>query len=316
MLLAYYVHHLSPFLVQFGQNFGIRYYGLSYVLGFLCGFWLYRLLVRRGYSDMQPAQVADFMLWWVVLGTLIGGRLGYMLLYDTPSFLQRPWSFFEIWQGGMASHGGMIGLIIATTLYARKYRISWLNAADNIAVVAPIGLFFGRCANFINGELFGRASTLPWAIQFPRELYFVDPYKAESLLNQASRIRPDFASLDVLLANVPASPPLQHLLATSLTPRHPSQIYEALLEGVLLFLLLWVFRTRFRLPNGVLTGMFFIFYAFFRFFVEFFREPDASLIAGISRGQFFSLFLIPVGVLIILLAVRIRSYPPIFHKKT
>ncbi|PWU08190.1 MAG: prolipoprotein diacylglyceryl transferase [Verrucomicrobia bacterium] len=313
-LLAYYLHHLSPFLIQFGSNIGIRYYGLAYVLGFLCGYWLYRLLVKRGYSEMQPSQVADFMLWWVVLGTLIGGRLGYMLLYDTRAFLDHPLSFFEIWQGGMASHGGMIGLCVATLIYARKHRISWLNTVDNLAVVAPIGLFFGRCANFINGELFGRATSLPWAVQFPRELYFIDPNRAGPILEQASQIRPDFGVLEILIAHVPTSPALQHLLAQSLTPRHPSQIYEALLEGVLLFLLLWFFRTHVRWPNGILSGLFCIFYAFFRFCVEFVREPDAPLVAGMSRGQFFSLFLIPLGVGLILAGFLIRSYPPIFRR--
>jgi len=312
--LAYYLNHLSPFLIQFGSGIGIRYYGLAYVLGFLCGYWLYRSLVRRGYSDMKPMYVADFMLWWVVLGTLIGGRLGYMLFYDTQAFLEKPWSFFEIWQGGMASHGGMIGLIIATAIYARRHKISWLNTIDNLAVVAPVGLFFGRCANFINGELFGKSTTLPWAVQFPRELYFLDPYKTQSILDQASQIRPDFGALDVLIAHVPSSPALQHLLALSLTPRHPSQIYEALLEGILLFLLLWIFRTRFRLPNGILSGLFCIFYAFFRFCVEFVREPDAPLVAGMSRGQFFSLFLIPLGICLMLAGILIQTYPPIFQK--
>ena len=315
-ILAYYVHDLSPFLVQFGQDIGIRYYGLAYVLGFLCAFWLYRWLVRRGYSEMKPEQVGDFILWWVVLGTLIGGRLGYMLFYDAQAFLQKPWIFFEIWQGGMASHGGMIGLVVATSLYARKYKISWLNAADNLAVVAPVGLFFGRCANFINGELFGRHATVPWAVQFPRELYFTDFYKTQSILEQASQIRPDFASLDILIANVRTSPALHHLLGQTLTPRHPSQIYEALLEGVLLFTFLWVLRTRFRLPNGVLSGAFFLLYALFRFVVEFFREPDAPLLAWMSRGQFLSLFLVPVGIALILVAVSIRSYPPIFREKS
>lgn len=299
--------------MQFGHGVGIRYYGLSYILGFLCGFWLYRHLVRRGYSDMKSEEVGDFMLWWVVLGTLIGGRLGYLLLYDFQAFLRKPWIFFEVWQGGMASHGGMIGLVIATVLYVRKYKISWLNAADNLAVVAPIGLFFGRCANFINGELFGRPSTVPWAVQFPRELYF-QPYKAQQVLHQAAQIDPNFTSIEAITPHISTHPQLHELLARSLTPRHPSQLYEAFLEGILLFAILWILRTRVKLPNGVLTGLFFIFYAIIRFSVEFFREPDASLIAHMSRGQFFSLFLIPAGLVIIATAFSFRSYPPIFRK--
>ena len=311
--LGYYIHDLSPFLVSW-HGVGIRYYGLSYVLGFLCTFWLHRWLARRGHSDIRPDQIGKFVFLWCALGVLIGGRLGYLLFYDTSSFLVRPWIFFAIWQGGMASHGGMVGVTVAIIIYARKYRISLLGTGDNVAVAAPVGIFFGRCANFVNGELFGKATEVSWAVQFPSELLHCDnPQKIRLVLEKASQIRPDFSSLDTLVSSVPTSPELRHLLGQILTPRHPSQLYEALLEGMALFMILWLSRTRFHLPNGLLTGLFFLLYASFRFLAESFREPDAPLIIGMSRGQFFSLFLIPLGVISSLIAISAR-YPSFFRK--
>ena len=311
LLGYYYVHDLSPFLVSW-HGVGIRYYGLSYVLGFLFAFWLYRWLASQGYSEIPPDQVSHFIFWWTALGVLIGGRLGYLLLYDWPYFLSKPWIFFAIWQGGMASHGGIIGAAVAIVIYARKYNIPLLNTGDNAVVVAPIGIFFGRCANFINGELFGKPTEVFWAVQFPRELYFGNPKSTQSILMQAAQIRPDFASLDTLIAHVQTSPELRHLLSRTLTPRHPSQLYEALLEGVVLFIILWLSRTRYQLPNGILTGLFFLLYSLFRFLVEPFREPDAPLIIGISRGQFFSLFFVPIGIMAILRAFSVRHRPSTF----
>ncbi|QQY10896.1 MAG: prolipoprotein diacylglyceryl transferase [Candidatus Xiphinematobacter sp.] len=314
-LLGYYVHDLSPFLVSW-HGIGVRYYGLSYVLGFLCAFWLYRWLARHGYSPMRSDQIGEFVFLWCALGVLIGGRLGYLLLYDRSSFLTEPWMFFAIWRGGMASHGGIMGAAVAIIIYARRRGMPLFSAGDNTAVVAPVGIFFGRCANFINGELFGKATEVPWAVQFPSELLrYNNPQKIHSILVQASQIRPDFSSLDTLISSIPASSELRYLLGQILTPRHPSQLYEALLEGAVLFMILWLLRTRFQLPNGLLTGLFFLFYACFRFLAEAFREPDAPLIVGISRGQFFSLFFIPLGIVSSLVAISTQHHPSFFHKK-
>ena len=197
----------------------------------------------------------------------------------------------------MSSHGGMIGLFLFTLFYSRRNHLHWTNLGDNLVVVAPIGLFFGRCANFINGELYGRAANVAWAMQFPKEL--LEPEnaaEADRAVAACQKIDPSLTSPDAIVAAVRHNAQVKETLRTILTPRHPSQIYEALCEGVLLFLILWFVRTKFRTRNGVLTGLFFIFYAIFRIIIENFREPDASLILGVTRGQFFSFFLIVIGI--------------------
>ncbi len=304
MPLAYYLHDLNPFLIQFGEGFGLRWYGLAYVAAFLAGYWLYRVLCRRGYAKLPENQVGDFMTWWVVLGTLIGGRLGYMLFYQWPSFLADPWSVFRVWEGGMSAHGGMLGLVIATWLYSRKYHISWLNLGDNLVVVAPLGIFFGRLANFINGELFGRATKVPWAVQFPKELSDSPLLAAQAQAELARQLPPPLASLPLeeILHRAGQSPIVREVLQSILTPRHPSQIYQALAEGLFLFAFLWLARTRWRLPDGSLTGLFFIGYGILRSFGELFREPDAPLTGFFTRGQFLSLFAILLGLAFLLTA--------------
>jgi len=301
MLLAYYVHDLSPFLVQFG-GFGLRWYGLSYLAGFLVGILLYRKLARRGYSDLRPDQVADFITMGALFGILIGGRLGYMLFYDPERFFHDPLVFFRVWEGGMASHGGIIGLTVFTLWYARSHRVSFRNLGDNLVVVAPVGLFLGRCANFVNGELYGRIADVFWAVQFPKEMFLYTPEHLDRLLVKTSAIDPAFASPDAVIAGVAASSPLRDLLAVEISPRYPSQLVEAGLEGAVLFLLLWTLRTRVRLADGVLCGIFFIVYALLRIVGECFREPDAPLTGGLTRGQFLSLFMIVIGLLFLLSA--------------
>jgi phosphatidylglycerol:prolipoprotein diacylglycerol transferase len=308
MILALYIHDLSPFLLRIG-GFGLRWYGLAYLAGFVIGTLLYRRLARLGYSDLRPDQVADFITMGALFGVLLGGRLGYMLFYDLNGFLHNPLLFFRVWEGGMASHGGILGLALYTLWYARKNGLSWRNLCDNLVVVAPIGIFLGRCANFINGELYGRAADVFWAVQFPKEILFWSPGRREELLARASAIDPAFASPDVLISAVSSSLQLRALLSTLLTPRYPSQIVEALLEGAFLFALLWILRTRVRLPDGVLTGVFLIGYAVVRILGECFREPDASLTAGMTRGQFLSLFMIVSGILFLVWAWLGPRYP-------
>ena len=240
-------------------------------------------------------RVADFVTWAALFGVMVGGRLGYVLFYR-PEMLREPLSILKVWEGGMSSHGGIIGLFLFTLYYARRHKLSWTNLGDNLVVAAPIGIFFGRCANFINGELYGRAATVPWAMQFPKELLEpANAAEAERAITACQQIDPSLNSADAIVAAVHHNPQVKETLRTILTPRHPSQIYEALCEGVLLFLILWIVRTKFRTRNGVLTGLFFICYAILRIFVENFREPDSSLILGITRGQFFSIFLIVIG---------------------
>lgn len=310
MFFAYYVHHLSPFLIPFGEGWGIRWYGLAYVLAFVVGIALYRRLARKGYSDIRPEAVTDFIVYGAIFGVVIGGRLGYMLLYDFAGFRSDPLRILRVWDGGMASHGGIAGLALYTLWYAWRHHVSWRNLGDNLVVVAPLGLLFGRVANFINGELYGRPAFVPWAMQFPKELYDPEFPKYQEAIAAAVRINPAWTSAEAIDAAARTSPELRSALAEVLTPRHPSQLYEAALEGLLLFLILWTLRTRVRLANGILTGVFFIGYASLRIAGEAFREPDAPLTGPFTRGQFLSLFLIAIGIAF-LVSARIKpSWAP------
>jgi phosphatidylglycerol:prolipoprotein diacylglycerol transferase len=308
-MLGYYVHDLNPFLVRFSEAFGIRWYGVSYLAAFLVGFLLYRHLARKGYSDLQPSQVADFITGIAIFGVLLGGRLGYMVFYDWHGFLRDPASIIRVWEGGMSAHGGIVGVALYSFWYAKRNRLSWLNLADNLGVVAPIGIFFGRLANFINGELYGRVAHVAWAVQFPKELYDAPAETVELAVAEAAALNPAWNSVGAIIDAVGVSPDLRRQLAGTLSPRHPSQIYEALLEGAVLFAILWVARTRFRLPNGVLTGMFFVGYAVLRSFAEVFREPDVPMTGFLTRGQFLSIFLAVMGVGIGIVAFRLRRFP-------
>jgi phosphatidylglycerol:prolipoprotein diacylglycerol transferase len=268
LFLAYWVDNFSPFVVRFTDNFGIRYYGLAYLLGFIVGGGLLYRYAHTGRSLVPAAKVADLVT-ALVIGVLIGGRLGSYLLYGGwQRFHTDPLEIFRVWEGGMASHGGMIGVALALAWFARANKIPYLHLGDLIVSVAPAGLFFGRIANFINGELWGKMTRVPWAVIFP-------------------------------LSEQPGTP------IKLMFPRHPSQLYEAALEGALLFAYLqWRFwksdvvRTR----PGRLSGEFFVGYALVRIFCEIFREPDVgvSLILGLSRGTFYSLFLIVIGAALIL----------------
>ena len=313
MPLAYYIHDLSPFLFRIGDGFGVRWYGLSYVLAFLSAWAVFTHLAKRGYSDIPAAAVGDFITGTALFGVILGGRLGYMLFYDWDNFSRDPLIIFKIWDGGMASHGGILGIVVFTWIYSRRKHIPWLNIGDNTVVAAPLGLFLGRCANFINGELYGRPSTSAWAVQFPKELYEAPAETVRHVLSEATRINPSWNSIPAIIDHAGTSPALNAVLAESLTPRHPSQLYAATLEGAALFAVLWILRTRFRLPDGVLTGAFFIGYAILRIIGEIFREPDAPLTWILSRGQFLSLFLMLIGIAF-LAASRIRpTWAPRFR---
>jgi phosphatidylglycerol:prolipoprotein diacylglycerol transferase len=258
---------------------------------------------------LPRSHVGDFITGVALFGVIIGGRLGYVFFYK-PEMLHEPWTIFYVWQGGMSSHGGMIGILAFTLYYAHRHKLSWMNLGDNLVVSAPIGLFFGRCANFINGELYGRATNLPWAMQFPKEL-LDRPAEADRAISACTKIDPSLTSTDAIIAAVHRQPQVKEALRSILTPRHPSQLYEAFFEGVVLFLTLWFVRTRMRQPNGVLTGLFFICYAIFRIVIENFREPDAPLVGTFTRGQFLSFFLIAIGVGF-MVAAKMR---PTFPKK-
>ncbi len=322
-MLAFFLHDFSPFIFKFSESFGLRWYGLAYVAAFLCGYALYQRLAERGYTDMRSALVGDFITWAAIFGVMAGGRLGWILFYGLKeNHASDPWYWpFQVWKGGMSSHGGILGLVLFTLYFSRRHRLSWTSIGDSLVTVAPVGLFMVRCANFINGELWGKETHVRWAVQFPTELLedsgqaaalrqeFAARFPAvygnaesmEDLVRQAQHnfLNP-FASLD---------PELTGALRQVLPARHPSQIYEALLEGVLLFAILWFMRTRLKLPRGILTGAFFILYAVLRIIGEIFREPDSHWAVGrLSAGQFLSTFLVLFGVAFIVWGMKARQY--------
>lgn len=253
---------IDPVLVQVGP-FAIRWYALAYITGILLGWWLARRLVARRPAVATTEQVDDFVT-WAMLGIILGGRLGYVLFYRPGYYLTSPWETLYLWHGGMSFHGGALGVILALFLFARSRKLNVLSFADRIACVVPIGLFLGRLANFVNGELWGRVSDVPWAMVFPG-----------------------------------AGP----------EPRHPSQLYQAGLEGLALFgVLMWlVSRPWMRARPGLLSGAFLAGYGVARIIGEFFRQPDAYLgflFAGATMGQLLSLPMIAIGAWLMLRASR------------
>lgn len=287
-----WVHDLSPFLVRFTESFGIRWYGFAYVLGFFFAYLLLRFFVRQGCSELREDQVADFITFAALFGVMLGGRLGYMFLYNWEEFSQRPWIFFQVLKGGMASHGGFLGLILFTWIYARFTKLSFAGLGDNLVVISTVGVFLVRLANFVNGELYGRVTQSSWGIVFPRALHHESPVIVNDTLQRFHA-----ESVEHLVELGRKSEPIQLYLAQTLPPRHPSQIYEAILEGLLLFVVLLAVRLKWKnLYHGILTGLFFVLYAAGRIFVENFREPDAEQIAGMTRGQFYSTFMILIGI--------------------
>lgn len=266
---SYWVHDLSPFLIRFSDSVGIRYYGLAYVFAFLIAALLLRLYWRAGRSPLNTKVQSDLII-AVVIGVFVGGRLGYFLLYSPATLWREPLAVFPIWDGGMSSHGGFIGVCLAMIWLVRKHKLEWRSTADILVTLAPPGLFLGRVANFINGELWGKVAYLPWAVIFPK--------------------------------SAPDGTPV-----TEIPPRHPSQLYEALLEG--LFLTIYTQLRFWRSPvtrerPGQLAGEFLILYAEVRAIGEVFREPDASLLLGLSRGTFYSLFLVVGGLILFGMSCR------------
>ncbi len=265
----YWVHDLDPFILRFNEDFGLRWYGLSYVLGFAAAYFLLRLYFRYNRS-LWNAEQAINAIYVIALGVIVGGRVGYVLLYDLAHFFRSPLTLFKVWEGGMASHGGLVGLALALLWYARKTEVPFLKASDIAVTLGPPGLFFGRIANFINGELWGKVTDVSWAVIFP--------------------------------ASARPGTPIEFI-----SPRHPSQLYEAALEGLVLLLYTQVrFWTgkRHHTPPGQLCGEFLLLYAIVRIIGEQFREPDAGLILGLSRGVFYSLFIALAGIVFIIVARR------------
>ena len=260
--------HINPIAVNIGP-LPIRWYSLAYLAGFLIG-WRYLLHIihldtdRRHEPGRMNAALVDDFLPWAVAGVILGGRLGYVLFYQPQLYLAHPLSALKLWEGGMSFHGGALGMIVAMILYAWRRRLQVLRLTDMVCAAVPIGLFFGRLANFINGELFGRATTVPWGMIFP--------YGGNVV-------------------------------------RHPSQLYEAGLEGLVLFVILYVLVHRDTIRNrpGIISGVFLICYACARMSLEFFRQPDTQLgfvIGPFTMGQLLSVPMVLFGLYLIVRAYK------------
>jgi phosphatidylglycerol:prolipoprotein diacylglycerol transferase len=264
--LSFWEHTPHPFLIRFSETIGIRYYGLAYLLGFVGAAWLLYRYHRAGRSPFGLDTISDLMT-YLIAGVLVGGRLGYFLFYHPQSLLAEPSILFRVWEGGMASHGGFIGVILALWIFARRHQVPLLHVGDLVVSTVPLGLGLGRLANFLNGELWGKSTDVPWAVIFAQT-------------------------------------------GGGSQSRHPSQLYEAVLEGFLLLALMqWRFwrSTIVQQNPGRLSGEFLLSYAVARVVCELFREPDAGLILGLSRGSFYSLFLAAGGLFLVFRASRAAS---------
>ena len=282
-MLAYYLHNLNPVLIRFSDSLAIHWYGLAYVMGFYCAFLIMRSLAQRGYGQLKPDAVGDFITLVALFGVVLGGRIGYILFYKLDDYIAHPLNALKLWEGGMASHGGILGIVIFTWFYARKHKLSWPGLGDNLVVGAPIGLFFGRITD------------VSWAMKFPTEIHQMDIVPSMLGVTVKGDMFPQHSN--EIIALMKHAPDGVAQLEAVLHPRHPSQLYEAAGEGLFLFTVLYLTRIRFKnLPHGILTGMFFILYAIVRIVVENFREPDSSLIMGLTKGQFYSTFMIGMGI--------------------
>ena len=283
-----FVHpQFDPVAIQLGP-LAVRWYGLMYLLAFIQIVILGKFRARQNLLTGWHPRDVDDMLFYGVFGTILGGRLGYVLFYKPFYYFAHPAEMLAIWQGGMSFHGGFLGVLIALWLYARNRNKRWLEVTDFVAPLVPLGLAFGRLGNFINGELWGRvtSATAPWAVYFPQaaaeDKAWITAFPQEAAARGLAAIYERVGML----------------------PRHPSQLYESALEGFVLFALIWLYA-RHRRPLGAVSGLFLIGYGSFRFLVEYAREPDSflgTLALGMSMGQWLSLPMIVIGVLMMLWA--------------
>jgi phosphatidylglycerol:prolipoprotein diacylglycerol transferase len=255
---------IDPVLLRLGP-FEVHWYGMMYMIGFMLAWWLGTKRAQQPNSAIQLEHLND-LLFYAVLGVILGGRVGYVLFYDLSAYLANPLSIFKVWQGGMSFHGGLIGVLIAMWLYGRQINRRFFEVTDFIAPLVPLGLATGRIGNFINGELWGRPTDMPWGMIFPNPL-------------------------------------AEHI------PRHPSQLYQMVLEGICLFIVLWLFSKKPR-PTMAVSGVFLIGYAFFRSLAECFRSPDIHIgfvaFNWLTMGQLLCIPMLIAGIILVMLAYRKR----------
>jgi phosphatidylglycerol---prolipoprotein diacylglyceryl transferase len=254
-----YIHNLNPVLINFGF-FEVRWYSLAYIFGILIGWWIAKKIIDFKIQNKIVEfdnKIFDDLVSYIIISMIIGGRVGYIIFYNLSYYLSNPLDIFKIWQGGMSFHGALIGIILATYSFSKKTKVNYFFFLDIVASVAPIGIFFGRIANFINGELYGKQTDLFWSVIFPQ--------------------------IDKL-------------------PRHPSQIYEAFLEGIVLFFILISLVYRRTIKTGMVSALFMILYGLFRIVSEQFREPDTQvgyLFNLFSMGSILSFFMVLAGLFIL-----------------
>ena len=275
----------DPILLSIGP-LAIRWYALSYIVGFVLFIWLGRRRIAEGNTVFTKEMLDDFLTWGVI-GVILGGRLGYVLFYKFSDYLAHPLDILKVWEGGMSFHGGFLGVLVAMWLFGRKHHIGFWKVADFVAPLVPLGLASGRIGNFINGELWGRITSpeAPWAMLFPQA-------RGEDL--QLAAGNPQYA---------------QWFAQYGALPRHASQLYEVLLEGIVLFVVLWWFTSRPR-ARGQASAVFLIGYGIARFVCEYFRSPDEGIFGHsylISMGQWLSLPMVFAGIAMMAWALRSKQ---------
>ncbi len=323
-LLATYIHHLDPVILDIpGTPLAIRWYGLAYVGGFVLGYLVLLWLSKRGLYCVKPDRLGDFITAVCILGVLCGGRLGEFFFYWLPKeglsgLLDDPFWVLRVWEGGMTSHGGIIAVILVALWYAWKHKLSKLALCDGLAIVAPIGICFGRVANFINGELYGRVAeaTNPIAMKFPLEIHELPLPRWYEMYAAVVRVSPEPIPLhdpENPAYNVQARiielsqqhEGVREVLGQFLTPRYPSQLFEAAAEGLIIFIVLFALRLGWKnAPAGIFAALFCFLYAAGRISTECFREPDAPMWGCITRGQYLSFGVVALGLAFLIPALR------------